>query len=202
MSKTRPPYAPEFRQQMVELVRAGRSAEELARAAFPIIPPRCPTGSAPWMRILHPRAGQTHDSGPAWVASPSPYGSSIRNSSPASRRTGQYIVFERTDPPPSIAASKTIYCPQFCPQFCPERPVGAGPHVPTHPAPPRGAPDRILRRPLRRNSRLDALLRTAGRRRWLIGRAYSKPYVEHKHPYITFPCLVGEACLDCGAALG
>ena len=28
MPKTRPPYAPEFRQQMVELVRAGRSAEE------------------------------------------------------------------------------------------------------------------------------------------------------------------------------
>ncbi len=28
MPTTRPPYAPEFRQQMVELVRAGRSAEE------------------------------------------------------------------------------------------------------------------------------------------------------------------------------
>ncbi len=28
MPKTRPPYAPEFRQQIVELVRAGRSAEE------------------------------------------------------------------------------------------------------------------------------------------------------------------------------
>ncbi len=35
MSKTRPPYAPEFRQQMVELVRAGRSAEELAREFEP-----------------------------------------------------------------------------------------------------------------------------------------------------------------------
>ncbi len=31
MSKTRAPYPPEFRQQMVELVRAGRSPEELAR---------------------------------------------------------------------------------------------------------------------------------------------------------------------------
>ncbi len=31
MSKTRAPYAPEFRQQMVELVRAGRSPEELRR---------------------------------------------------------------------------------------------------------------------------------------------------------------------------
>ena len=28
MPKTRPPYAPEFPQQMVESVRAGRSAEE------------------------------------------------------------------------------------------------------------------------------------------------------------------------------
>ena len=35
MSKTRPPYAPEFRQQMVELVRAGRSPEELGREFEP-----------------------------------------------------------------------------------------------------------------------------------------------------------------------
>ena len=31
MPKTRPPYAPEFRQQMVDLVRAGRDAQDLAR---------------------------------------------------------------------------------------------------------------------------------------------------------------------------
>jgi len=31
MAKTRPPYPPEFRRQMVELVRAGRSPEELAQ---------------------------------------------------------------------------------------------------------------------------------------------------------------------------
>ena len=31
MAKTRPPYTLEFRRQMVELVRAGRSPEELAR---------------------------------------------------------------------------------------------------------------------------------------------------------------------------
>ena len=35
MSKTRAPYAPEFRQQIVELVRAGRSPEELAREFEP-----------------------------------------------------------------------------------------------------------------------------------------------------------------------
>ena len=31
MPRTRPPYAPEFRRQIVELVRAGRTPEELSR---------------------------------------------------------------------------------------------------------------------------------------------------------------------------
>ena len=31
MPRSRPPYAPEFRQQMVELVRSGRSPDQLAR---------------------------------------------------------------------------------------------------------------------------------------------------------------------------
>jgi transposase len=35
MAKTRPPYTPEFRRQMVELVHAGRSPEELAREFEP-----------------------------------------------------------------------------------------------------------------------------------------------------------------------
>ncbi len=35
MPRTRPPYPPEFRRQMVELVRAGRSPEELAREFEP-----------------------------------------------------------------------------------------------------------------------------------------------------------------------
>ena len=35
MSTTRPPYPPEFRQQMVELVRSGRSPEDLAREFEP-----------------------------------------------------------------------------------------------------------------------------------------------------------------------
>ena len=35
MAKTRPPYTPEFRRQMVELVRAGRSPEELAQEFGP-----------------------------------------------------------------------------------------------------------------------------------------------------------------------
>ncbi len=35
MARTRPPHAPEYRQQMVELVRSGRSAEALAREFEP-----------------------------------------------------------------------------------------------------------------------------------------------------------------------
>jgi transposase len=35
MPKTRPPYAPEFRRQIIELVRAGRTPEELAREFEP-----------------------------------------------------------------------------------------------------------------------------------------------------------------------
>ena len=35
MSNMRPPYAAEFREQMVELVRSGRSPEELAREFEP-----------------------------------------------------------------------------------------------------------------------------------------------------------------------
>ena len=35
MPKTRPPYSPEFRRQMVELVRSGRSPEELAKQFEP-----------------------------------------------------------------------------------------------------------------------------------------------------------------------
>jgi transposase len=35
MPKTRPPYSPEFRRQMVELVHAGRDPAELAREFEP-----------------------------------------------------------------------------------------------------------------------------------------------------------------------
>jgi transposase len=35
MTKTRPPYAPEFRRQMVELVRAGRDPADLSREFEP-----------------------------------------------------------------------------------------------------------------------------------------------------------------------
>jgi transposase len=38
MPRTRPPYSPEFRRQMVELVRAGRTPGELAREFEPSAP--------------------------------------------------------------------------------------------------------------------------------------------------------------------
>ena len=37
MPKTRPPYPPEFRRQIVELARAGRSVEDLAREFEPSV---------------------------------------------------------------------------------------------------------------------------------------------------------------------
>lgn len=35
MPKSRPPYPPEFRQRMIELVRSGRTPEELSRQFEP-----------------------------------------------------------------------------------------------------------------------------------------------------------------------
>jgi len=35
MPRTRPPYSPEYRQQIIDLVRAGRNPEELAREFEP-----------------------------------------------------------------------------------------------------------------------------------------------------------------------
>jgi len=63
MSKTRPLYPPEFRCQMVKLVRAGRNPEELARGLSPqprpsVIGSNRPTetkASAP--RVSPPGAG-------------------------------------------------------------------------------------------------------------------------------------------------
>ena len=44
MPKTRPPYAPEFPQQMIELVRSGRDPTDLACEFEPSAPPSA-TGS-------------------------------------------------------------------------------------------------------------------------------------------------------------
>ncbi len=41
MAKTHPPYTPEFRRQMVNLIRAGRSPDELAREFEPTVQSIC-----------------------------------------------------------------------------------------------------------------------------------------------------------------
>ncbi len=46
MPKTRPPYSPEFRRQMVDLVRAGRPPEELAREFEPTAQSICAWAAA------------------------------------------------------------------------------------------------------------------------------------------------------------
>jgi hypothetical protein len=50
MAKTRPPYTPEFRRQMVELVRAGRSPEELMLGS-PVLLKTC-TQRLPMMKVV------------------------------------------------------------------------------------------------------------------------------------------------------
>jgi transposase len=55
MPKTRPPYSSEFRQQMVELVRSGRTPEELSREFEP---------SAQSIRNWVLQSGRVEGSGP------------------------------------------------------------------------------------------------------------------------------------------
>jgi transposase-like protein len=66
MAKSHPPYAPEFRHQIVELVRSGRTPEELSREFEP-------TAHAirNWVRQAERDAGRRDDgfrrrSGPSW----------------------------------------------------------------------------------------------------------------------------------------
>jgi hypothetical protein len=85
MTKTRPPYPPEFRRQMVELVRAGRSPEELAQEFEPtarsirnwVGQAECDAGrgaqlivvvALPVRLALHARAGLVDWRSPRWRA--------------------------------------------------------------------------------------------------------------------------------------
>ena len=57
MPKSRPPYAAEFRRQMVELVRSGRTPEALARGVRAVGPGHPESGGAgrPGCRRAHRR---------------------------------------------------------------------------------------------------------------------------------------------------
>jgi hypothetical protein len=63
MPRTRPPYSPEFRRQMVELVRAGRDPAELARVRtdsavdLPLGHASGPPGGPPGRRSKFERVG-------------------------------------------------------------------------------------------------------------------------------------------------
>jgi transposase len=78
MAKTRPPYAPEFRRQMVELVRAGRSPEELAQEFEPTA-----QSIRNWVRVRRRPRRQRVDDGGARGTHPAP-----ARESPAQAREG------------------------------------------------------------------------------------------------------------------
>jgi transposase len=56
MSKTRPPYTPEFRRQIIELARAGRSPEQLAKEFEPTA-----QSIRNWVAQAERDAGRRHD---------------------------------------------------------------------------------------------------------------------------------------------
>ena len=73
MPKTRPPYAAEFRQQMIDLVRSGRAPEDLAREFEPSslripVKPITRSGGKPITCRSEATRDENHESRfPAWV---------------------------------------------------------------------------------------------------------------------------------------
>jgi transposase len=63
MPKSRPPYSPEFRRQMVDLVHAGRDPDDLAREFEP-------TSKVGWVKPTN--ATPTNPARPAEVSQPHP----------------------------------------------------------------------------------------------------------------------------------
>ncbi len=64
MPRTRPPYSPEFRRQMVDLVRAGRSPEDLAREFEPTA-----QSIGAWVSSADKQEGRREEAKPSLVAS-------------------------------------------------------------------------------------------------------------------------------------
>jgi transposase len=64
MPITRPPYSPEFRRQMVDLVRAGRSPDELAREFEPTA-----QSIGAWVAAADKKEGRREEAVPGLAAS-------------------------------------------------------------------------------------------------------------------------------------
>ena len=63
MPKTRPPYSPEFRRQMVDLVRAGRTPEDLSREFEPTA-----QSISPWVVQADKQEGRREEKGDGLTA--------------------------------------------------------------------------------------------------------------------------------------
>lgn len=64
MPKSRPPYSPEFRRQMVDLVRAGRSPEDLSREFEPTA-----QSIGAWVAAADKHEGRREETSPGLAAS-------------------------------------------------------------------------------------------------------------------------------------
>src|ERR1700679_1253994 len=83
MAKTRPPYSPEFRRQMVELVRAGRDPEDLAREFEPTS-----QSIRHWVMLADRQEGRREGKGDV-------LGAAAREGAPRLRRENKQLRLER-----------------------------------------------------------------------------------------------------------
>ena len=86
MAKTRPPYSSEFRRQMVDLVRAGRSPEDLAREFEPTA-----QSIGAWVAAADKQEGRREETNPGLAAAE-------RDELARLRRENKQLRLERLDP--------------------------------------------------------------------------------------------------------
>ncbi len=99
MPRTRPPYSPEFRRQMVDLVRAGRSPEVLAREFEPTA-----QSIGAWVAAADRQEGRREDVVPALAASE-------RNELARLRRENKQLRLERGILSKAAAGSASLTIP-------------------------------------------------------------------------------------------
>lgn len=94
MPKSRPPYSPEFRRQMVDLVRAGRSPEDLSREFEPTA-----QSIGAWVAAANKQGGRREEGLPGLAASE-------RDELARLRRENKQLRLERLDPLRGSSLSK------------------------------------------------------------------------------------------------